>query len=173
MVQCGFGKIMRRAKRSAGLNAFWSWLTLASNYAEMTTAAAEVVACRTRRMAMARANPSVRDRREFSLMGQEKADAAAHSAFAAGSQLLRMNHRSAMQAWLALLTVSTDVLSVAGSRTASQVVARQAKLARTMRRAVPTAAALSAATASLAKSALKPVHSRATRNAVRLRRGQR
>jgi hypothetical protein len=165
------GEIMRRARRSAGLNAFSSWLKLATSYAEMTTAAAEVIARRTQRMALAGASPSARDRREFALMGQEKAEAAAHSSFAVGSALLRMHQRSAMQAWLAMLAASTDAMSLAGSRTASQVVARQAKLARTLRRAVPSASAVSTATASLTRAALKPVHSRATRNAVRLRRG--
>jgi len=167
----GEGEIMRRARRSAGLDAFSAWLKLARSYAEMTTAAAEVVAHRTHRMALAGAGPSARDRREFALMGQEKAEAAADSSFAVGSALLRMHQRSAMQAWLAMLAASTDAVSLAGSRTASQVVARQARLARTLWRAVPTASAASSATASLTRAALKPVHSRARRNAVRLRRG--
>jgi hypothetical protein len=137
----------------------------------MNTAAAQVVAHRTQRMIAAGGNPNARDRRELALMGQEKLDAAGHSAYAVGSELLRINHRSAMQAWLAMLSTSTDLLSLAGSRTPSQVAARQAKLARTLRRAAPTAAAVSAATTSLARAALKPLHSRATRNAVRLRGG--
>lgn len=162
---------MRRSNRSAGLNALSSWLALARSYAEMTTAAAEVIARRTRRVAFAGAGPSARDRREFALMGREKADAAVHSALAVGTELLRMNHRSAMEAWLAMLAASTDVMSLAGSRTVSQVVARQARLAKTLRRSVPSAAVLSKAASSLARTALKPVHARATRNAVRLRRG--
>lgn len=137
----------------------------------MTTAAAQVIARRTQRMALAGSNPSARDRREFALMGQEKADAAAQSSFAVGSALLRMNQRTAMQAWLAMLAASTDAMSLAGSRTASQVAARQAKLARTLRRAVPSVSAMSTAAASLTSAALKPVHARATRNATRLRRG--
>ena len=136
----------------------------------MSTAAAQVVAHRTQRMIAAGTQPNVRDRREFALMGQEKLDAAGHSAYAVASELLRMNHRSAMRAWLAMLSASTDMPSLAGSRTPSQLAARQARLARTLRRAAPTATALSAATASLARAALKPVHARATRNAKRLRR---
>ena len=162
---------MRRSRGWAGARAFSSWLALAKSYAEMTTAAGQVVAHRTRRMAAAGRNPSERDRREFALMGQEKVDAAAHSAFAVGSQLLRINQRSMTQAWLAMLTASTDLMSLSGSRTASQFAARQAKLARTLRGAAPTIADLSAASLSLTRAALKPVHSRATRNAARLRRG--
>jgi hypothetical protein len=160
---------MRRVTRS-GFNAFSAWLDLAQRYGAMTTAAAEVIARRTQRMATAGADPSARDRREFALMGREKVDAAAQSAFAVGSELLRINQRSAMQGWLAVVASSADMMSLAGSRTASQFTARQVKLARTLRRSIPSAAAVSTASTSLAKAALKPVSSRAKRNAVRLRR---
>ena len=162
---------MRRARGWPGRNAWWSWLELGKSYAEMTTAAAAVVAHRTQRIVAAGSKPNARDRREFSRMGQEKLDAAAHSAHAVGSELLRMNCRSGTQTWLAMLAASSDMLSLAASRSPSQVAARQARLARTLRRAAPTAAALSATTASLTRAALKPVHSRAMHNATRLRRG--
>jgi len=162
---------MRKARRSSGLSAFSSWLTLARTYTEMMTAAMEVVAHRTRRMTTAGGRPNARDRRELALMVQEKIDAAAQSAYAVSSGLLRMNHRSAMQAGLAMLEASTNALSLAGSRTAAQAVARQVRLGRSLQRTVPKIAALSTATTSLASAALKPVHSRATRNAIRLRRG--
>jgi hypothetical protein len=81
-----------------------------------------------------------------------------------------MNCRSCVQTWLVLLTASTDMLSLASSRTPAQITARQAKLARTLRHAAPTPAAFSSATATLTRAALNPVHARATRNATRLRR---
>lgn len=137
----------------------------------MATAAGQVIAHRTQRMAIAGPNPNARDRREFALMGQEKIDAAAHSAYAVGSALWRMNCRSATQAWLAMLSASTDLISLSASRTPSQMAARQARLARTLRSSLPTVADLSGLTATLGRAALKPVHSRATRNAARLRRG--
>ncbi len=136
----------------------------------MNTAAAQVIAHRTQRMVGAGATPNARDRREFALMGREKVDAAAHSVFAVGSELWRMNCRSTTQAWLAMLTASADLKSLSGSRTPSEALARQARLARTLSRSVPSVAALSGATASLTRAALKPVHVRATRNAARLRR---
>jgi hypothetical protein len=74
------------------------------------------------------------------------------------------------QAWLAMLTATTNMLSLAGSRTPLQAVGRQARLARTLRRSAPTPASISSAMASLARVAIKPVHSRATRNAKRLYR---
>ena len=162
---------MRRTRGLPGLNALSLWLKLATSYAEMAVASTEVVARRTQRMAVAGSSPGSRDRREFALMGQEKVDAGAESARAVGAELLRLNHRFAMQAWLTVLAASTDMMRLAGSRTTSQAVARQKKLASTLTRASPTAASLSAATASLTGAALKPIHSRATRNAARLRRG--
>ena len=162
---------MRQTGGLLGLNALSSWLKLATSCAEMAAASTEVVARRAQRMAMAGSSPSSRDRREFALMGQEKVDAGAESARAVGAELLRLNHRFAMRAWLTMLAASTDMLSLSGSRTTSQMVARQKKLASTIARAAPTAARVSAATAALAGAALKPVHSRATRNAARLRRG--
>ena len=162
---------MRRRSGPAGARAYSSWLALAKSYAEMTAAATQVIAHRTQRIVAAGTHPDARDRREFALMGQEKIEAAAHSASAVGSELLRINYRSATQAWLAMLNASADMARLGLSRTPSQVVARQARLARTLRNAAPTAATLSAATAAVTRAALKPVHSRATRNAIRLRRG--
>ena len=134
----------------------------------MMAAASQVVAHRTRRIAAAGANPNPRDRREFSMMRQEKVDAATLSAQAVGTELMRINYRLGAQAWLTMLTATTDMLSLAASRTPSQVFARQARLARTLRRSAPTPAFVSSATASLTRAAMKPVHVRATRNAKRL-----
>jgi hypothetical protein len=161
--------MMPRARGLSRRSAWLSWVDLGQSYAEMSAAAVQVVGHRTQRMIAAAGNPSAGDRREFALMGREKVDAAAHSACAVGSELLRMNYRAATQAWIAMLTASTDMLSLAASRTPGQVVARQARLNRTLRRAGPTAAALSAASLSVTRAALKPVHSRAMRNAKRLR----
>ena len=160
---------MRQRRRR---QAPWAaWLDLGQRYIEMNTAAAQVITHRTQRIIAAGGNPNAHDRVEFALMGREKLDAAAHSAFAVGSQLVRMNYRAGTQAWIALLQASTDTLNLAASRTPSQVVARHAKLARTLRGAGPSTAALSAASASLTRAALRPVHSRATLNAKRLRLG--
>jgi hypothetical protein len=159
---------MRPAASTTGWNALWSWIDVAMRYAEMTTAASQVVVHRTRRIVAAGANPDTRDRHEFSRMHQEKIDAATLSAQAVGAELMRINYRLGAQAWLAMLTATTDMLSLAGSRTPSQAVARQAKLIRTLRRYAPTPASVSSATASLTRAAMKPVHVRATRNARRL-----
>lgn len=161
---------MRRRNGPSAARAFSSWLDFAKSYAEMSGAAAQVIAHRSLRMAQAGARPSARDRREFALMGREKVDAAAHSALAIGSELWRLNCRSATQSWLAMLAASADLMSLGASRTPSEIIARQAKLARTLHRSAPTMAALSGATASLTRAALKPVHVRARRNAARLRR---
>src|ERR1700687_5569459 len=74
----GRPKIMPRARGWARRSAWSSWLELGKTYAEMSTAAAQVVAHRTPRIVAAAGNPNARDRREFALMGREKLDAAAH-----------------------------------------------------------------------------------------------
>jgi hypothetical protein len=163
---------MRRSASAASWNALWSWVDVATRYAEMATAASRVVGHRTARIMAAGANPNARDRREFSRMGQEKLDAATLSAQAVGAELLRLNYRLGAQTWLAMLTATTDLISLAGSRTPSQVVARQAKLTRTLRRSAPSAASVSRAAVSLTRVAMKPVHGSATRNAKRLSRSR-
>ena len=161
---------MRRRASTIGGYVYWPWFDLAMRFAEMSTAASQVVAHRAQRIVAAGANPNARDRREFSLMRQEKFDAATLSAQAIGAELIRINCRLGTQAWLAMRTAATNMLSLAGSRTPLQAVARQARLASTLRRSALTPASLSTAVASLTRAAMKPVHSRATRNAKRLYR---
>jgi hypothetical protein len=161
---------MRRGAPRIGWYALSPWIDVAMKYAELTIVASQVVAHRTRRIVAAGANPNSDDRREFSRMHQEKIDASTLSARAVGAELMRINCRLGTQAWLAMLTASVDTLSLAGSCTLSQAVARHARLARTLRRAAPTPPSVSSATASLAREAIKPVHGRATRNARRLLR---
>lgn len=160
--------MMRQATSRMGWYGLSPWNDVAVKYAEMMTAASQVFAHRTRRIVTAGTNPNARDRHEFSRMGQEKIDAATLSAQAVSAELIRLNCRLGVQAWLAMLTATTDMISLAGSRTPSQAVTRHARLVRTLRRAGPSPASVSSATASLTRAAMKPVHVRATRNAKRL-----
>jgi hypothetical protein len=147
------------------------WSTLALRTIEMLTASAQVIAHRTSRLASAGHSPSLRDRREFSRMGLEKVEAAGESLWAMGQHLTAMNAGLALRAWQDAATAGTAWLSLAGSRTWPQAVQRQAALARTMSQSAQSASRLSDATARMATKVLKPIHSRATANARRLRRG--
>jgi hypothetical protein len=69
---------MKRSRtRYLSANPFLIWTDLAVKTSEMMLASALVIGHRTARMALAGPKPSVRDRREFTLMGQEKIEAAA------------------------------------------------------------------------------------------------
>lgn len=149
---------------------FALWSELAARTTEMLVASAQVIGHRTGRMAGAGATPSLRDRREFSKMGMEKAEAIGESAFAVGKQLSKTNVELGMRAWRDMCNAGADWMSLAGSRTIPQALARQAKLMHTVSQSMQSASQLSHVTARVTERALMPIHSRATANAKRLGR---
>ena len=160
---------MKRSRtRNSFANPFLIWTDLALKTGEMMLASAQVIGHRTGLMAAAGPKPSKRDRREFTLMGQEKIEAAAESAQAMIAQMmsLQLGARAVKQ----MMTGATSMMSLAASHTVGQSMARQAKLARTLIQSAATASQLSNSTALLVKRGLKPIHSRATANAERLGR---
>lgn len=149
-------------------NPFLIWADLALKTGEIMLASAQVIAHRTARMAAAGSKPSSRDRREFALMGQEKIGAATKSAQGIAAHMLTVDPFLVARAVQQSLAGAAAMMSLAGSRTASQAIARQARLAHVMARSVRTASRISASSARLAHRGLKPIHSRATANAKRL-----
>ena len=103
-------------------------------------------------------------------MGQEKVEASAESARAMAAHMMTMNLNRGVHAFSQMMNATTAFMSLAANRTPAQFVARQARLAETVARSAITAADLSTSTARLAKRGLKPIHSRATANARRLRK---
>jgi hypothetical protein len=144
------------------------WCDLAAKTQEMMLASAQVIGHRTERMARAGPAPSVRDRREFALMGQEKIEAGMQSAQAMTAQLMSMSQPWGLMAFRHILQSSTAFMSLAGSRTPGQLIARQAALARTLGRAGVSLADASTGATRLAQRGLKPIHAKATANAKRL-----
>ena len=161
-------KSLQTAALSA--NPFHLWGALGMKTMQMSTAAAQVIAIRTARMATAGLNPTAADRREMSRMGAEKLDAfsRAGQALATGAlPLVAGMAGGALRTTLDLLNASAHL---AASRTIPQTMARQCELADTlMRGSSPVRhGAASNATARLAHRALAPVHRTATANARRL-----
>ena len=161
-----------KSRQSALLyaNPFLLWSTLGVKAMQMSTAAAQVIAIRTTRMAAHGLNPNAAERREMRLMGSEKVDAFSRAGQALATGAMPLVAGMAGQAWrtgLDLLTASTQL---AASRTLPQTLARQRKLADTLMRSAPALhhGAASKATAQLAHRALAPVHRKATANARRL-----
>jgi hypothetical protein len=151
-------------------NPFLLWSTLGVKAIEMSTAAAQVIAIRTTRMARHGLHPDAADRREMTLMGAEKVDAFARAgqALAQGAlPLMAGVAGQALRTGMDLLVASTQL---AASRSIPQTMAHQRKLADTLMRGAPAAhqGAASQATARLAHRALAPVHRKATANAKRL-----
>ena len=138
------------------------WADLAREAAEMLLASSQVIAHRTGRMAQAGPLPDERDRREFSLMVQEKFDAARESGEAMAEQMLRTNQRLGMRAYNQMLASGRAMMAFAASGTPQESADRQARLMRSVARAAVTSAAVSNAAADIArrsgrKKTLRPV----------------
>ncbi|WP_151634258.1 polyhydroxyalkanoate granule-associated phasin [Noviherbaspirillum aerium] len=145
------------------------WSQVALKTGEMLFASAQVISHRTGRMAMAGPMPNARDRKEFTLMGQEKLEAAQESAAAMAMRLFAMQSRmgSAMlEQWAASaglfwrLALNPAMAASLGGQAKSWQAVAAAPLAAWSR--------TFGSVAELAQHGLKPVHSRATANARRL-----
>lgn len=162
----------RRTGPNLSANPFLVWTDLAFKTSEMLLASAQVIGHRTSRMALAGPSPSARDRKEFTLMAQEKVEAVAESTQAMTFRMLSVNQQISIMAFKQMLSGASGFAALAGSRTMLQSGRRQAEFAgETMARSAAIAAHLSGSMAHLASHGLKPIHSRATGNAKRLLKG--
>jgi len=150
------------------LSPFMLWSDLATKTLETMLASAQVIGHRTGRMALAGPAPNVRDRREFALMGQEKIEAGAQSAQAMVAHMMTMNQRRGALAFRHLLQNSAAFMSLASSRTPSQLIARQTALARALAQSASSMADVAKNATKLAHRGLRPIHAKATANARRL-----
>jgi hypothetical protein len=164
------------SSRSVNLfvNPFYTWSRLAWKAGEMAMAATQVIGHRARRFALTGPIPSAYIQREFTLMGQEKGEAALESARAVGARMLMLNQQFAAFAFKQMLSATAALMSIAASRTTAESLNRQSKLVRdTVLQSTVAASKLSGSTALLAGRALKPVHTRVKGNARRLGRKSR
>ena len=144
------------------------WSDLATKTLEMMLASAQVIGHRTGRMALAGPAPNARDRREFALMGQEKIEAGVQSAQAMAAHMMLMSQPWGALAFRHLLRNSAAFMSLASSQTPTQLIARQAVLARAVAQSAVSMADVSRNATTLAHRGLKPIHARAIANAKRL-----
>jgi hypothetical protein len=135
----------------------------------MAAASSQVIGHRTRRLALAGPVPNARDQREFALMSQEKSAAALESVQAAALPMLALGQQAALFAFKQLFSTSMALMSIAASRTTAESATRQSKLVGdTLNNSMAAASGLAGSTVKVARSALKPVHTRVSRNARRL-----
>jgi hypothetical protein len=147
------------------------WSSLAFKTTEMLLASAQVIGHRTARMANAGAIPNTRDQKEFTLMGKEKVEAVAESAWAMTTRMIGINQQLAAMTFRQMLDTSNGFLALATSATLTQSNRRRTQLLRdALAHSTGSAAHLAGSMAGLAQQGLKPIHSRATRNAKRLRK---
>jgi hypothetical protein len=163
-----------KSRSSAALlaNPFLLWGTLGVKAMQMSTAAAQVIAIRTTRMATHGLHPNAADKREMKLMSAEKVDAFSRAGQALATGAAPLLAGMAGQAFKTSLDLFNASAQLAASRTLPQTMARQRKLADTLMRGASTTqqGAAASATARLAHRALAPVHQKATANAKRLTR---
>ena len=137
----------------------------------MSLASAQVIAYRATRMAAAGPLPGARDRKEFTRMGREKFEAATESGAAIAAHVAAMNMKFGARAFGHMMTGTAALMSLAASRSAGQFITRHAKLAEALARSAQAATELSDSAVRLARRGLEPIHTRATANARRLRKG--
>jgi hypothetical protein len=131
----------------------------------MMLASAQVISHRTGRMAKAGAIPSARDQKEFTMMGEEKIEAAAESAQAIAAQMMRANQQLGMLMFEQWMAGARSLMTTSAFASGEG----QAKLVRNaMQNSAEMASHLSGSVVQLAQHGLKPIHSRATGNAKRL-----
>ena len=146
------------------------WTALANQATEMMLASAEVISHRTGRMASAGPAPSADDLDEFSLMTQEKFEAAAESSFSVTAHWLQLNQQLWTQTFSQMQAGMSALMSAATSPNVAESMTHHAALITAMSPSVEAQAQFANAAADLAHTALKPIHTRATANAVRLGR---
>jgi hypothetical protein len=152
-------------------NPFLQWMNVVLSIGQMMWASSHVITHRTSRMLLAHPNYGVRDRRELALMRQEKVDAANESANAMGAQMVRMSLELGLLAFKQWLAAATALTALASSRAPARSFGQAAKfLGDTATRSAVAVSQLSSSSAKLAHHGLKPLHSRATKNAKRLKK---
>ena len=145
-------------------------MAFAVTTAEMMTASAFVIGKRVARMQAAGLVPNARDQREFTLMGQEKLEAAALSWQAMAQGLFTAGPQLALQSGRQMTAAAAALSAVATSRTPQQAFKRQVQAANALGEVVGAGSRLADVAASVAQAGLDPIHAKATANAKRLGR---
>jgi hypothetical protein len=159
----------RRRINDAEANPFIVWTGLAIKASEMLMASAQVIGHRTSRMATAGMLPSLRDQHEFTLMGQEKIEAATESMQAIIDKMIGLNQQIGTLVIQQLWAGTAGMMSLAASFTPAQASKLQTDLVyNVISNSTAVASQLADSVAHVAHTGMKPIHLRATANAKRL-----
>ena len=145
-----------------------NWMRLFTETCEMLGATTQVVKVRTTRMAMAGPLPNERDRVEFSLMSQEKSEAASESIQAMGSGFVSLGMSLATDTSKHIWATSEAASALGSSQSLTQWLECQAALLKIAAASPANPLQLANSTARVVQGGLAPIHDRATANAKRL-----
>jgi hypothetical protein len=149
-------------------NPFMLWVDVAFKTQEMLLNSSSVIQLRIGQIAKAGLAPSEADVAEMQLMGHEKLAAVAESGAAIANQLhsthFALVHR-AMRQWLG---GAVALVSLATSTTPAQIATHGRAFADAATRSAATLSQLSSASARIMQRGLKPIHAKASANALRL-----
>lgn len=161
-----------RKPRFSLANPFLTWTSLALKTSEMMLASAQVISHRTSRMMLAGVNPSVRDRREFTLMGQEKIEAATESIQAVATRMMVLPMQLSALLFRQMMSGASSMSALTlGPAAVLSTKGQMALMQDTLTRSTTMATQVSGSLARLVQHGIKPIHSRATSNAERLLKG--
>lgn len=145
----------------------WTEFTLMS--AQMLVTSAQVIGHRTSRLMLAGAAPDPQDAREFTMMSEEKTEAAVKSAQAMAQGMFGLSQQLAVMTGRQMLASVPLMMSLAASATPQQSIARQANLARAgLASATEANQRIVSSIPRIATKGLKPIHTKATANRKRL-----
>ncbi|WP_309897940.1 polyhydroxyalkanoate granule-associated phasin [Variovorax soli] len=149
-------------------NPFMLWVDVAFKTQEMLLYSSSVIQLRTGRMARAGLAPSDADLAEMQLMGHEKLAAATESGAAIANQLHSTQFALVSRAVRQWLGGAVALVSLATSTTPAQIATHGLALTKAAARSAATLSQLSSAGARIAQRGLKPIHAKASANALRL-----
>ncbi|NDZ13723.1 hypothetical protein C7T35_29755 [Variovorax sp. WS11] len=149
-------------------NPFMLWVDVALKTQEMLMHSGSVIQLRTGLMAKAGLVPSDADLAEMQLMGHEKLAAATESGSAIANQLHSTQFALVNRAMRQWLSGAVALVSLATSTTPAQIATHGRALAVAATRSAATLSQLSSAGARIAQRGLKPIHAKASANALRL-----
>jgi hypothetical protein len=149
-------------------NPFMLWADVAFKTQEMLLYSSSVIQLRTERMAKAGLSPSDTDLAEMQLMGHEKLAAATESGAAIANQLHSTHFALVNRALRHWLGGAVALASLATSTTPAQISTNGLAVVGAATRSAATLSQLSSAGARIAQRGLKPIHAKASANALRL-----
>ena len=149
-------------------NPFMLWVDLAHKKQEKLLYYSSVIQLRTGLMAKAGLAPNDADLAEMQLMGHEKLAAATESGSAIANQLHSTQFALVNRAMRQWLGGAVALVSLATSTTPAQIATHGRALAVAATRSAATLSQLSSAGARIAQRGLKPIHAKASANALRL-----